>query len=80
MWLAALMNAFGNDEIFGHLRGFRILVVDTDVEFHRHRRRRANVASAEPSPPVDRIAGWIPRNPRLQGSGSSGSFVVRQQD
>jgi hypothetical protein len=80
MWLAALMSAFGNDVIFGHFRGFGLLVVGTDVEFHRHRRRRADVVSAGPSPSADRIAGWIPCNPRLQGSGSSGSFVVRQKD
>jgi hypothetical protein len=60
MWFAALMSAFGNDVIFRHFRGFGLLVVDTDVEFHRHRRRWANVVSAGPGPPVDRIAGWIP--------------------
>jgi len=62
MWLAALMSAFGNDLIIGHFRGFGLLVVDTNLEFHRHRRRRANVVSARPSPPVDKIAGWIPGN------------------
>jgi len=44
MWLAALMSAFGNDLIIGHFRGFGLLVVDTNPEFHRHRRRRANNA------------------------------------
>jgi hypothetical protein len=74
------MSAFGNDVIFSHFYGFGLVVVNIDDDFHRHRRRRANVVSAGPGPPVDRIAGWIPRNPGLQGSGSSGSFVVRQKD
>ena len=52
----------GHKEIRGHFDGLREPAVDGDVQLDGTAERRATALSAGPSPPFDRIAGWIPRD------------------
>ena len=60
--LRGVRQRLGDHVVRRHLDGLGQPAVDVDLDADRTTERRASALSAGPSPPLDRIAGWMPRD------------------